>query len=368
MKKLPLLVAIASAFAMAASAQEGKFPCDEKLEAEKAKTEQGEVKSLGAYTPAEPIKRVNPTYPKTAAINGYEGWAKVSYIVDEQGNVVDPVVESFGGHKGFKRSTINAVKKWKFTPAMKDGKPTQSCHNEVHMSFLLEDHLGARASFIKRYRKVQEAINANDLNTAEKLIKELHGSKQKNRYENAFKWSLDANLARLKGDDQRELNSLIQLVSSAVTFSSQSNVFNDDYMAYIYQRLFILNTNAGFFAYALDQAEKLAAFEGQEARYQQILPMVEKLNATIASGDNIFVAMNIDEQGKQAHRLVRSKFAFSDIKGDIDTVEVRCDTHREVFTVAEDNIWNIPESWGECRLMVEGDEGTTFNLVEVGSV
>ncbi|SVD57016.1 uncharacterized protein METZ01_LOCUS409870, partial [marine metagenome] len=37
----------------------------------------------------------------------------------------------------------------------------------------------------------------------------------------------------------------------------------------------------------------------------------------------------------------------------------------EKFTVAEGHVWKIPESWGQCRVLVKGDDATRFNLIEV---
>jgi hypothetical protein len=62
---------------------------------------------------------------------------------------------------------------------------------------------------------------------------------------------------------------------------------------------------------------------------------------------------------------VRSKFAFGNIQGELDTVEVRCDTHREKFTVAEAHVWQIPNSWGQCQVMEERGRGERRYLIEV---
>ncbi len=75
----------------------------------------------------------------------------------------------------------------------------------------------------------------------------------------------------------------------------------------------------------------------------------------------------IEDSGQYFHKLARNKFAFANIQGQVDTVEVRCKTRREKFTVAEDFVWSIPQTWGECQVVVQGDTETKFDLVEVSA-
>jgi hypothetical protein len=105
--------------------------------------------------------------------------------------------------------------------------------------------------------------------------------------------------------------------------------------------------------------------DNQQERLSEITPLIAKVREHIDSDSAIQVEVTIDERGNWFHTLVRNQFAFDGIEGKLDTVEVRCESHRERFTVAENHIWNIPESWGQCRVLVEGQENAAFNLIEV---
>ena len=143
------------------------------------------------------------------------------------------------------------------------------------------------------------------------------------------------------------------------------DVFGDDHIAFVHQRMVILASQFGLYADALSYYDRLNEMEGQQQRIDEIVPLVTKIRDHINSDDAIKVTVTIDKRGNWFHTLVRNQFAFDNIQGDLDTVEVRCDTHREKFTVAEDHVWKIPESWGQCRVLVEGDKSTAFNLIEV---
>lgn len=103
MKLSPLirasLIGLALLFAGVAQGQESKF--DE---------------------PPMPTKTVPPVYPMDLKREGVAGMVTMSITVDEKGNVANPVVKK-STRAEFEQPAIDAVSRWKFEPAKKDGKP-----------------------------------------------------------------------------------------------------------------------------------------------------------------------------------------------------------------------------------------------------
>jgi len=63
-------------------------------------------------------------YPEIARLAGIEGRVMVSFVIDEKGNVLNPVVvRGIGG--GCDEAAIEAVKKAKFVPGMQRGMPVR---------------------------------------------------------------------------------------------------------------------------------------------------------------------------------------------------------------------------------------------------
>jgi periplasmic protein TonB len=63
-------------------------------------------------------------YPEIARLAGIEGRVMVSFVIDEKGNVLNPVVvRGIGG--GCDEAAIDAVKKAKFIPGMQRGMPVR---------------------------------------------------------------------------------------------------------------------------------------------------------------------------------------------------------------------------------------------------
>ncbi len=68
-----------------------------------------------------PIVRINPIYPREAAINGTEGWVKLEFTITETGTVKSPRVIDAKPPRIFNREAVRAILKWKFKPRVVDG-------------------------------------------------------------------------------------------------------------------------------------------------------------------------------------------------------------------------------------------------------
>lgn len=69
------------------------------------------------------VSRVNPGYPPVAVAKKVEGTVLVSVLVSETGQVAEvKILRGAGGSTGLNEAAVSAVKKWKFQPAVKDGK------------------------------------------------------------------------------------------------------------------------------------------------------------------------------------------------------------------------------------------------------
>lgn len=71
------------------------------------------------------LLKVEPDYPRKAAIEGIEGWVKLRFTVLEDGSVANIVVIDSKPRRMFEKSAIRAIKRWKFKPRMVNGKAVQ---------------------------------------------------------------------------------------------------------------------------------------------------------------------------------------------------------------------------------------------------
>ena len=69
------------------------------------------------------IERPAPKYPTLALMKKVEGWVKVKFTISEKGEILAPSIIEANPPDVFEYSAIEAVKKFKFNPPIKNGVP-----------------------------------------------------------------------------------------------------------------------------------------------------------------------------------------------------------------------------------------------------
>ncbi|WP_334318983.1 TonB family protein [Termitidicoccus mucosus] len=89
-------------------------------------------------TPPSVAHREPPAYPRAMLTSRLVGEVVVQFVVDEKGDVINPVVVR-SNNPGFEEAAINAMLKWKFNPATKNGKPVRM-ELQMPITFNLPPH------------------------------------------------------------------------------------------------------------------------------------------------------------------------------------------------------------------------------------
>lgn len=119
----------------AASAERERAEASERRRAERER--EAQRPSAGANREVEPIARVQPDYPPEAFRAGEEGTVVLRVDVDAGGSPGNVDVVSRSGSRHLDRAAVEAVRKWKFRPAMQDGKAVAS-QVEVPIDFKMD--------------------------------------------------------------------------------------------------------------------------------------------------------------------------------------------------------------------------------------
>lgn len=75
-------------------------------------------------TMPKPTKMVEPAYPSILKRKRINGEVLLAFIVDEEGYVVNPTVET-SSHKAFEKSALVSISQWKFEPGYMNGEPVK---------------------------------------------------------------------------------------------------------------------------------------------------------------------------------------------------------------------------------------------------
>ncbi len=94
--------------------------------------------SPGDSTKLEPLKIQKATYPAEAAQKQIQGQVWVKLLVSETGDVEN--VEVVSGDPILAKAAVDAVKKWKFKPFIKNGKPVK-VFTKMPLDFAFNDKI-----------------------------------------------------------------------------------------------------------------------------------------------------------------------------------------------------------------------------------
>ena len=312
-------------------------------------------KYLATVEQPSPIERFAPRYPKSAAKQSREGWVKLSFVIEENGSVSNVLVNESSGSKDFDRAAKRAVEKWRYQPALENGKPIQQCANNVQIDFRMNKNGQQKVSpkFYKIYQETRDALSAKDFTVVEKNIIKLDSFSYRHLSENNFFHLLAADFHQEKGNQREELFHL-----SRTRFHQAEDKLN------IYNRQFWLAIKLNLFKqaqFALNRIKKLEESKPFLDKYEQTM---ERVNAAIEGKEDIIVEANLKNKEFWHYNLVRKSFSITDIKGGLTKLDVRCANKRHIFTVEENNTWTIPDSWNSCDLFIYGEDNSQFYIIE----
>lgn len=88
------------------------------------------------------IKMVSPEYPKYLFMNKVMGWVDITFSIGKDGTTHEHIIYN-SSHELFTRTTIDAVRKWQYSPILIDGKPTVLNGVTVRLMFQLDDEVNS---------------------------------------------------------------------------------------------------------------------------------------------------------------------------------------------------------------------------------
>ena len=74
-------------------------------------------------SPPVALRNEPPAYPRVARQRGQEGIVELRVQVRADGTCGEVVVDKGSGHRVLDRAAVKAVRRWRFRPATRDGRP-----------------------------------------------------------------------------------------------------------------------------------------------------------------------------------------------------------------------------------------------------
>ncbi len=319
---------------------------------------------IATITNAEVIERTPPKYPITAVKKGREGWAVLSFVIDKEGNVSNVVADDFAGDKRFVSASIAAMKKWKYSPAMENGKPVEQCKNSVQMDFRLSGHSDTNKvsrKFYRIYKSAQKAFAQNDLEKAKEYIETIDTLKNLRFSDVVYGELLKAEYAKRLGDKKAQFRYLVKASAGS------SSVFPDNIVYNLSVERLTLAIELNLLDSALSSLKYIMKLKKAQPELAYYQGLEKKINAFISSDKDLVVEGELNDNYSWRYPLVRHQFSILPISGEIDKLDIRCANKRHLFTIGDEKTWSIPKKWQKCFVFVYGDKNAEFKLIEHAS-
>ncbi len=312
-----------------------------------------------------------PNYPLGPRSRGQEGWVVLSYSVSPEGKVVDPIVEDSSGIAEFERAALASALKYRYSPATWNGKPVEQCATQVRFTFMIgQRRQSVRASFAEAYRETVALADEQRAAEAEAKLDEMTAKGAWNNYESSKLWLLRSTFQAAKGDKAGQLRSLRR----AAMFDGR--YIQPKYYPQVLRAIFVLEVEQMQYGAALETHSKLKNRKPTEAEpapepdldldkvVVEIQEIVDGPNALGFPGVVEYRSGCAEGRPNWQHELLRRKFTFDSIEGQVDDFELRCEWKRVVDKVSTEKTWEVPDSWGWCQVFVFGEIGAKAKLVE----
>lgn len=316
--------------------------------------------------PAKQIRLSKPLFPQSQLKRRREAWVHLTYCIDEEGDIQNISVLESSGNSAFDKSAANAVQRFEFEPALRDGIPVWQSRNEVVIRFVISDAgLGASNNFIRRHREISELIDHQNLAEANQLFWDTYENFELTLYELGKLWAQRVRYEALVGDVHR-----LDMALHRATASHGAFIDADSYIRLLGLRAQV-QLRLGKYHEALHSYNDLV--EATSERHEQVLaltPTIGKLQAMIDDDSVWQISAEVRQRGDCAYCddswefiPVRNRFTIANIAGRLESIDMRCDNKRVESTISDSVEWQIHDEWGTCHVQFYGDPGTTFNVV-----
>lgn len=308
------------------------------------------------YVPARPVEVTQPEVPQDGG-----GWVNVNFIVQADGTVADVIIVDSSGTPALEKSVIDAVSARKYEPAKLNGTPVAQRVNDRLV--VLKATKNTEASARKFQAVLVHASELIDAGKHEAAELELVTARDEADLTYDAWGRIHLLLARVdaaRGDKFGQMENLLNALPYSTPWEA----------AGMLRTLFRLQIELRMYRWALSTYGALRSL-GPSATNDEIERIAGELQKFVDSSEGFRVPGEIRKtgqgtgNGRWIYEILRRRIAFADIDGVLDTFEVRCASHVFSDKVDTEREWNLPATWGDCALLVFGQPGSRFSLLEL---
>ena len=308
------------------------------------------------------IKQDQPGYPGNRVRRGQEGWVRMSYVVTADGRAIDPIVLNSSGGSSFEDEARKIMPEWRFQPGA-----TELPYNIVNIrSEIYRGRDAATSNFIRRTKRILTHLHNEEVDAARKQADEAHSRGGWNLYESTMLWLM---LGRVNGAEENYVGKL-EMYSRSLELGNTKALPGDNRVELL-EKIFLLQSRFQHYAAALATHENLKKAPGNKNALERTADRAKEIETilsnevAISARATIYSPCDCNEGEPLWHYVpARRAFSFGNVNGNVERFEARCEGQRISGSVEPGQTWSLAPEWGHCRVIVFGDNGSTFDFNE----
>ncbi len=318
----------------------------------------------GVFIEPEAIKLAPPIFPQSELYKGNSGMVEVNMMIDKKGKVFKPIVVRSTSKK-YEVSAINAVKKYIYQPASYNGIATPSQTSMVIRFLWDRETEGVSRFFASKYKKLSKEFDKAepDLKKVDELFELLGSSKGMTQYALARYSLASLRRAMLASDLQEQIEATRKLLLFDGNVSEGGRMLDAQTFKTVRHSLFFLLVQTQRYADALDLYSTIKKSDKSAA--SKLTDTVKKIRALIESDKPSAINVSLGKRGYKLEQLFKSSVVLGNIKGEVSSLNFRCDRHYAEMAFQAGAEYRIPSSWGGCMIEIIGTHETSLDLIQL---
>lgn len=315
------------------------------------------------YFAPEPLLRPAPKYPKGREGKGQEGLVELVFMIDPDGRTSNVAVTN-STHSDFEESAIDSVRLYEYSPAKWKGTAYQSVW-ELRVIYLMYGRMAkAGRDFYKLHKRVNKELDKAqpDQKSLRKDLDKMLESDYLSMYTLAFLNLAEYRYATKFLGKHEQLDVLKKLLLFDDQLDENRQFLEPETLKSIRMNILQLLIQLGYYGearenyYDLQQEmpEAAKAYAGPMAQVQRILE----------SGEVLARSIKLRERGSEYIYLTKRSLEIHDVKGEIDKLNFYCSLGYSSLDFKAGSNYQLPESWGECNLLIVGTPGATAKMYQ----
>ena len=322
-----------------------------------------------AYVAPEPVEvsgNLLSSYPGTELSMARTGRVLLSFMVDKEGNVFEPIIEQVN-NPAFSDAAMKWISKLKYKPATVNNAPIDSWKRvtaRFDMDFVSTSRYVSTKLFNAYHEKFnQEVVKENpNQKKLQKYLTRLASARHGSHYAYELLSKARYHYATKFGSKDEQIKAIKEMMlSNDKGLALAGNEVAD-------KKLIRLMIESSYYGEAIEAYyHARSKYEGEVwDSFKSLFGASIKEIEQLADSNQAFSrAVNLDDSGSATLPLLKGSFTFDQIQGNIEKLKLRCRSKFKELEFVANVDYKIPESWGNCQLQLLGAKNTRTQMIQL---